>query len=59
MSEVGGIADAISATADIQILMSAFGGKADLRRTARKSPLIAEGVEEVLGSARMVVIPCL
>ncbi len=47
MSGSGVKADAINTTADIQILMSAYGGKADVQRTPRKSPLIAEAVEEV------------
>jgi hypothetical protein len=32
--------------------MSAFGGGADIRRTAQKSPLIAESVEKVLRGVR-------
>ena len=31
----------------LALTMSAFGGRADLRGTAPKSPLIAEAVEEV------------
>jgi len=39
--------------------MSAFEGKAVASKHPSECLQIAEGVEEVLGSARMVVIPCL
>ncbi len=59
MSAAGGKADEIRAKAEVAVGMSAVGGRADLACQELSGPFIAEGVEEVLGSARMVVIPCL
>ncbi len=59
MSAFGVKADIIRAKADIPLLMSGVGGKADSLAHLPACLLIAEGVEEVLCSARVAVIPFL
>ncbi len=59
MSVVGGKADEIGTITDIGQRMSAVGGRADVACQGLSGPFIAEAVEEVLGSARVAVIPWL
>ena len=56
---IGADLRATSALAAANVSILPFPARTDTAYSGHESQVLAEGVEEVLGSARMVVIPCL